>query len=595
MASRLREVFDAAAERDPADREAFLDHACAGDPALRAEVERMLLANSSTAPAWFEQPLQASLGSMEGVAVPASLEGRQIGPYRLRRQLGSGGMGTVYLAERSIGKLNQQVALKIVRAGLAANAEIIRRFEQEREILASLDHPNIARLLDIGSTADGIPYLVMDYVAGEPVDVYCDTRKLSIPERLALFRSACAAIQYAHSRGVVHRDLKPSNMLVTPEGTLKLLDFGIAKVLNSEGQTTLVTASGTMLMTIEYASPEQICGGDIGPRSDVYSLGVVLYELLTGCRPYRTHGRLPHVIARAICEEAPVTPSSAVAEPPGAVDLEEIADRRAEKPYRLRRRLSGDLDSIVLKALRKKPDWRYESPAELSEDIRRHIDGFRVAARKDTLRYRAEKAFQRILYPAEGVFHSHGMLMLTAGILGSLLMAERQIIAWRWKPSANGIADTIAVGVWLVWSMQEGRRMIRAGKFSPLDRQSWIVFTVITVALGLLTIMSGLRQLLTPDAMAIFWNTGLAIGLIIVGLQASRLMTAGGIALMASAIVAGFYPGSSYACLAGGILAGMVLPGVILIIQTKGSRDVPVGSDGDTVFRRIKQGSARPR
>ena len=325
-------------------------------------------------------------------------------------------------------------------------------------------------------------------------------------------------------------------------------------------------------MTIEYASPEQIRGEIVGPRSDVYSLGVVLYELLTGCRPYRTGGRLLHVVARAICEEDPVTPSSAVCEPAGSHDTEELANLRAEKPQRLKRRLSGDLDAIILKTLRKKPEWRYNSPAELSEDIRRHMAGERVTARKDTFRYRAEKILQRILYPAEGVFHSHGMLMLTAGLLAMLLLGERQIIAWRWKASANRVVDITAVSVWLLWSMLEGRRMMRAGKFSPLDRQSWIVFTAITVALGLLTIVSMLRKVVTPEAMAIFWNSGLAIGLVIVGLQASRLMTAGGIALMSSAIVANFYPQSLYMCLAGGMLAGMVVPGFILTIQ---SDDMP--------------------
>jgi hypothetical protein len=480
-------------------------------------------------------------------------------------------MGTVYLAERRIGKLRQQVALKIVRPGLTANAEIIRRFEHEREILASLDHPNIARLLDIGSTSDGLPYLVMDYVAGESIDVYCDTRKLGVPERLDLFRSACEAIQYAHSKGVIHRDLKPGNILVTADGTVKLLDFGIAKVLVTEGETqTLATRTGTTLMTIEYASPEQVRGEIISPGSDVYSLGVVLYELLTGCRPYRTEGRLLHVIAQAICEEQPVTPSSAVCEAAGLSDhsLERLAELRAENPQRLKRQLSGDLDSIILKALRKKPEWRYESPAALSEDIRRHVLGLRVSARKDTFRYRAERILHRILYPADAVFHMHGLLMLSAGLLGTLLLGERQIIAWQWKPGANRTVDAIVVVAWLLWSMREGRRMMRTGRFSPLDRQAWIVFTVITIALGPLTIVSVVRPLVTPEAMAIFWNTCLAIGLMIVGVQASRVMMAGGIALMVSALLANFYPQSVYLCLAAGMLAGMVVPGLILSIQS---------------------------
>jgi hypothetical protein len=531
---RLRELFDAAIEMETAERSRFLEQACGADSVLRAELEQLLKAHSSSGGAWLDRPVQPTLTSPTDPAPDPPLEGHQIGPYHLLRQLGHGGMGTVYLAERKIGKRSQQVALKIVRPGLTANAEIIRRFEHEREILASLDHPNIARLLDIGSTADGVPYLVMDYVNGEPVDVYCDARKLTISERLNLFRTACAAIQYAHSKGVIHRDLKPSNMLVTSEGQLKLLDFGIAKVLNSEGQTqTIGTQPGSTLMTIEYASPEQIRGDTVGPPSDVYSLGVVLYELLTGCRPYRTEGRFLHVIARAICEEDPVTPSSAVCESATLLDK--------------------------------------ESPGEFSEDIRRHLAGERVTARRDTLRYRAEKILHRILYPSDGVFHSHGMLMMTAGLLGVLLLAERQAIAWGWRTKANRPVDIAAVTLWILWAMREGRRMMRAGKFSALDRQSWIVFSVITTALGLLTIISVMRPLISLEAMAIFWNVGLAIGLVVVGLQANRLMTAGGIALMLSALAAAFYSEAVYVCLAGGMLAGMVVPGFLLLRHGKAS------------------------
>src|SRR5688572_14988680 len=378
---RLREVFEAALELDPADVPAFLDGACGSDRSLRDEVEQLLAAHAS-ADAWIDRPLvQRSNG---GAVV---LQGLSFGPYEIVREIGAGGMGTVYLAARTIGKVRQHVALKVARPGLIANADIIRRFEHEREILASLDHPNIARLLDIGSTPEGIPYLVMDYVDGEPIDEYGDRHKLTIAQRLSLFRIACAAIQYAHSKGVVHRDLKPSNILVTSDGLLKLLDFGIAKVLRDEGQTrTMLTRTGAALMTIEYASPEQIRGGTIGPPSDVYSLGVVLFELLTGERPHRTEGRLPHQLAHAICDESPITPSS------------------------LRSELAGDLDSIILKALRKEPEWRYQSPEALGEDLRRHLAGLLVSARKDTLRYRMEKIVQRILYPSDGLFHTHGML-----------------------------------------------------------------------------------------------------------------------------------------------------------------------------------------
>jgi hypothetical protein len=486
------------------------------------------------------------------------------------RQLGHGGMGTVYLAERTIGRHRQQLALKLVQPGLADNAAIVRRFEQEREILASLDHPNIAHLLDIGSTEDGVPYLVMDYVDGLAVDRYCDEYRLSVDSRLTLFTSVCAAIQYAHTKGVVHRDVKPGNILITADGTVKLLDFGIAKVLNAEDQTQfMLTRSGVAPMTIEYASPEQIRGQTVGPASDVYSLGVVLYELLTGHRPHRMEGRLSLAIVSAICEEPAAAPSSAVRQ---YDDLERICNLRGQTPQRLIGLLSGDLDSIILTALRKQPEWRYASAEELSADIRRHMSGLRVTARKETLPYRAERVLHRVLHPTEDVFHSHGMLMLTAGLLAVLLLLERQFIHWRWVAEAGTEIDAVAVVLWLCWSMYEGRRMMRAGEFSMLDRRSWIVFTVITVALGTLTIASAVTKFVPPHAMAVFWNTGLAIGLLAVGLQANRIMTAGGVVLLVSALGASVVAEWAYLSLAAGMLGGMVIPGVIFAIQKRNFR-----------------------
>lgn len=534
---KVRDLFHAALEQPADTLTEFLDGACDGDLAVRVEVERLLLAHGAS-DAWVDRPLIAP-GSEQGGAV--SLEGRFIGSYLLIRQIGYGGMGAVYLAERRIGRSRQQVALKIVRTGLTENADILRRFEHEREILASLDHPNIARLLDIGSTDDGVPYLVMDYVAGEPLDVFCEQRKLNIAARLELFRTACAAIQYAHSKGVIHRDLKPANILVTADGTVKLLDFGIAKVLGADGET--LTQTGAGMMTLEYASPEQVRAEPIGPRSDVYSLGVVLFELLTGQRPYRTTGRLMHSIARAIVEDDPVTPSTVVP------------------------RLSGNLDAIVLKALRKQPEWRYGSPGELSEDIRRHLAGQRVLARRETLRYRFERMVHRILYPSEGVFHAHGMLLFTVGLLGVVLLTERQFVAWRWTPVPHVWLDIGAVAAWLGWAMQEGHRMRRRGELSAVDMHAWVVFTTITVGIGLLTLASALRRTVEAEALAMFWSTGLAVGMVIVGLQASRLMTGGGVALFASALVANWFPDTVYLCLAAGMVAGMVLPGLVLVLQ----------------------------
>jgi hypothetical protein len=541
--SRLRQIFDAATEQDPHNRSAFLAEACCGDEALRTEVEQLLSAHESPN-AWIDRPLLA-----DASASALSWTGRVIGPYQVIRQLGSGGMATVFLAERRIGHVRQRVALKMISPVLTTNEQMMRRFEHEREILASLDHPNIARFLDIGSTEDGIPYLVMDFVEGQRIDLYCDAAKLGLVERLELFCTACAAIQYAHSKGVVHRDLKPGNILITPEGSLKLLDFGIAKMLHvDDGPGTFITESGGALMTIEYASPEQVRGDLVGPRSDVYSLGVLLFELLTKRRPYRTEGRMMHSIALAICEEPPMSPSSAVND------------------------LSADLDSILLKALRKEPEWRYASPAEFSDDIRRHIAGSRVMARDDTFRYRMERVVRRLLAPATGVFHTQGMMLFTAGLLGVGFLMERQAILSGRTREVNSVLDLSLVALWIFWAFWQGLRMTRSGRFSVLDRQSWIVFTAITAVLGTLSLISELRLVLTPEDMAIFWNAGLAMGFLIVGTQASRMLTAGGVALFASAVLASFYPQAEYFCLAGGVLLGMVLPGLVLALGPAGSR-----------------------
>lgn len=532
---RVRELFDEVLDCDPQHLEDFLHQECGDDPAVRMELEKMLEAHGQ-ADAWLDRPLQ-----IKSDEDPGSMAGRFVGPYLVVRPSGSGGMGSVYVAERRIGRVRQQVALKIIRSGLAANSDILRRFENEREILASLDHPNIAHLLDIGTTEDGVPYLVMDYVDGKPIDQYCEENKLSLTARLQLFRMVCAAVEYAHSKGVVHRDLKPANIFVRADGTVKLLDFGISKVLDAEAGTH--TQTGAALMTIEYASPEQIHGETAGPASDVYSLGVVLYELLTGRKPYRITDRMIHSIARVICEDEPVAPS--------------VAEHR----------LAGNLEAILLKALRKNPDWRYASAAELSEDIRRHLSGERVLARRESLRYRVERILHRVLYPSSGVFHAHGVLLWTAGVLGVILQLERQAVLWNWIPEPVKVLDIAAVTVWLLWSLREGGQLRRAGRFSHFDLQAWIVFTTITVALGLLTIVSARLRVVPVDAMAIFWNIGLAIGLLIIGLQASRLMTAGGAMLLASGLLASLWPGEMYLCLGLGMLAGMVAPGIVMTLQ----------------------------
>ncbi len=328
-----------------------------------------------------------------------------IGPYRIIRQIGQGGMGAVYLAERDDQQFKKQVAIKLVKRGMDTEF-VLRRFLSERQILAALDHPNIARLLDGGTTADGRPYFVMEYIEGKPIAQYADEKKLTTVERLNLFRKVCSAVHYAHQNLVIHRDIKPSNILVTADGEPKLLDFGIAKLLNPElaDQTVEATATVVRLLTPEYASPEQARGEQITTATDIYSLGVVLYELLTGHRPYLITSRLPHEIARVICEQEPQRPSTAVVRsqtistPTGqtvTVTPEEVSRTREGQPDKLRRKLRGDLDNIILMAMRKEPQRRYSSVDQLSNDIRRHIEGLPVIARKDTFAYRSAKFIKR--------------------------------------------------------------------------------------------------------------------------------------------------------------------------------------------------------
>jgi non-specific serine/threonine protein kinase/serine/threonine-protein kinase len=334
------------------------------------------------------------------------LQESNIGPYRIIRRIGQGGMGAVYLGARDDDQFKRQVAIKLIRRGMDSDF-VLRRFRNERQILASLNHPNIAQLLDGGTTEDGRPYFVMEYIEGKPLTEYADEHRLATAERLKLFVQVCSAIHYAHQNLVIHRDIKPSNILVTADGTPKLLDFGIAKLLNPElaAQTIEATAVAVRLMTPEYASPEQVRGEQITTSSDVYSLGVLLYELLTGHRPYRIGSRLPDDIARVVCEEQPQKPSTAVARvvtaehTDGSIGAtltpESVSRTRDGQPDKLRRKLSGDIDNIVLMAMRKEPQRRYASVDQLSNDIIRHLDGRPVIARKDTLTYRTSKFIRR--------------------------------------------------------------------------------------------------------------------------------------------------------------------------------------------------------
>jgi len=311
--------------------------------------------------------------------------GQLIGRYRIIREIGRGGMGAVYLAERADEQFKKRVAIKLIKRGMDTDA-VLRQFCKERQILAGFDHPNIARLFDGDTTEEGLPYFIMEYVEGVSINDYCTKHALSMNDRLKLFREICAGVSYAHRHLVVHRDIKPSNIFVTSEGVPKLLDFGIAKILGPEADgATMVTAPGLRLMTPEHASPEQVRGEPVTTASDVYSLGVVLYELLTGSSPYRFASRSPRDVERAITEQEPTRPSTAIAESDGT------SKSQIPNPRLLR----GDLDNILLMALRKEPARRYQSVEQFSDDIRRHLEARPVLARRDTVGYRARKFVQR--------------------------------------------------------------------------------------------------------------------------------------------------------------------------------------------------------
>jgi serine/threonine-protein kinase len=398
---QIRTLFEKVCELDSRERELQLAKRCADDPTLRAEVES-LLAASDAAPAFFETPS----GTASDALTDESLIGQRVGRYRIDAHIASGGMGTVYEATRADDQYEQKVALKLMSPGAALSRDALSRFRDERQTLANLEHDNIARLLDGGVADDSRPYLVMEHVDGVPLNVYCDEQRLTTTPRLRLFSTVCAAVQFAHRNLVIHRDLKPGNILVSREGVVKLVDFGIATVLKADpADGAATTLPGQRLMTPRYASPEQIRGEAVTTASDVYSLGVILYELLTGHRPYQLSGRGPLEIERTICETDPVRPSVAVlrTEPPLGNEgttprtvTREVASRvRDGKPQTLRRRLAGDLDAIVLQAMHREPLQRYISVEHLSDDIRRHLRGLPVSARHGTVRYRTGKFIRR--------------------------------------------------------------------------------------------------------------------------------------------------------------------------------------------------------
>jgi tetratricopeptide (TPR) repeat protein/tRNA A-37 threonylcarbamoyl transferase component Bud32 len=434
----IERLFEAALELPPEERAAFLDRECESD--LRPEVEAMLAADTG-----FGEAVAAAVSSHAASAASSGEAriGKHIGPWRLKSILGHGGTGTVYLAVRDDQTFQKQAAIKFIRRGMDT-ALVMKHFRRERQILARLEHPYIARLFDGGATDDGTPYFVMEYVDGAPITTYCTQHNLNLRDRLRLFGEVCAAVQSAHQSLVVHRDLKPGNILVTHDGTPKLLDFGLAKLLVPDlegGQTTL----GFRMMTPDYASPEQVKAEPVTTATDVYSLGVVLYELLTGQRPYRVKTTSWAELERHVCQTDPTSPGMLVPE------------------------LRGDLETIVLKAMRKDPARRYASAEQLGEDVRRYLNGLPILARKDTLLYRGGKFLRR-----------HRWASMAAGIFAVALVSSASVAivqAQRARTQLGGVrtlARTILEDVneqirWLPGSVEARNLMVKTG-LEYLDR-----------------------------------------------------------------------------------------------------------------------------
>jgi eukaryotic-like serine/threonine-protein kinase len=400
---RIDTVFDAAVDLPPDAQAAYVERECAGDAALRGEVLELLRAYHRS-DSVLESPAAALAAPLLGGAAIVGAVPAQIGAFRVVREIGRGGMGRVYLGERADGQFEQRVALKVIQHG---GAGFVRRFVEERRILALLAHPGIARLIDGGILPGGMPYFAMELVDGEPIDRYCDAHALPLERRLALFTAVCDAVSYAHQHLIIHRDLKPSNILVTADGQVKLLDFGIAKVLGPPGADDR-TRTELSALTPEFAAPEQVRNTAVSTATDVYSLGVLLHLLLTGERPYDLRGKTPAEIERLICDEAPPRPSS-----------------RTTAPFA--RRLRGDLDRIIMTALQKPAERRYQSPAALADDLRRWLDGRPILARPDTVGYRLGK-FVRRNRAAVGLAAATATALVAATIFSFVQMreAERQ-------------------------------------------------------------------------------------------------------------------------------------------------------------------------
>jgi serine/threonine-protein kinase len=434
---RADRILEEALDRSGGERAAYVDRVCASDPELRALVDR-LLRDAEAEHLTFERGVPDAIVEQ---AIEATPEGTVFGRYRVVRELGRGGMAIVHLAERVDDGFHQKVALKLLKSGLDTE-EVVKRFLQERQILAAASHPDIARLLDGGVTEDGRPFLAMEYVDGLPIDRYCDERRLSVDERLRLFARVGRAVAAAHRSLVVHRDIKPHNILVTADGNVKLLDFGIAKVLAPDAGPDL-TRTRTTFLTPAYASPEQVSGGPITTATDIYQLGLLLYRLLTGRSPYRIAGTDSEALRRAVLESTPTRPSASTGpyggddENEGVVSTMDLCRARATTPRALQRKLRGDLDNIVMTALRKEPERRYGTVAELVADVEHHLAGRPVSARPDTLAYRTSKFVAR--HKAATAFGAI-VVVLLAALAATMTVQARRIAAERDR--ANLEAET---------------------------------------------------------------------------------------------------------------------------------------------------------
>lgn len=437
--ARVEKLLDDALDLPADERESFVRTAAGDDSELGAEVLELVRSCDDATDFLAEPPPFVARDLIENPPPPEDefSGGEQVGSYEVVRLLGRGGMGAVYLAERADGFFEKQVALKVIkRAG--TSDESLARFEAERQILARLEHPNIVGILDGGVSDEGVPYVVMDLALGEPIDVYCDAQKLGVRRRIELFRKVCDAVQYAHRNLVVHRDLKPSNVLVTAEGQVRLLDFGIATVLEA-GKAAPDDLEASPRLTPEYASPEQVRDEPSTVATDVYALGVVLYELLTGERPYTVADRTLSGIAEVVCTHTPARPSSR----PQGSDTR-AAEARSTTNEGLSRTLSGDLDAIILKAIEKDPDDRYGSASQLSDDLRRYVEGRPVRARPATRWYRTTKFFGR--YRRQVAAVAAAIVLLAAGGITSTVQwqaAERERELREQEAERAGLAESM--------------------------------------------------------------------------------------------------------------------------------------------------------